>query len=132
MQVEQQQDRLETFLEGEETPANVRVQLQKAMWKGAGIFRTAFDLQNTLKTINHLSHANIKSGSAQNLVECCILQNMCLTASLICRSALIREESRGAHVRRDVQQTYDAPQSPFGHTYISRSREGIEHKEAGA
>ncbi len=132
MQVEGQQDRLEAFLEGEENPAKVRVQLQKMMWKGAGIFRTAADLQNTLKTIAHLSSVKIKASSAQNLAECCILQNMCLTASLICRSALIREESRGAHVRRDVQQLTDSQHSPFGHTYISQSREGIEQKEAGA
>ncbi|MDO9034871.1 MAG: fumarate reductase (CoM/CoB) subunit TfrA [Methanoregula sp.] len=132
MQVEWQQDRLEAFLEGEENPAKVRVQLQKAMWKGAGIFRTAADLQNTLKTIAHLSSIKIKAGSPQNLAECCILQNMYLTASLICRSALIREESRGAHVRRDVQQPYDAQHSPFGHTYISQSRKGVERKDAGA
>ena len=132
MQVEQQQDRLNAFLEGDENPAQVRVKLQKAMWRGAGIFRTAVDLRNTLKTIAHLSSANIRAGSAQNLAECCIMQNMCLTASLICRSALIREESRGAHVRRDVQQPCDAQNSPFGHTYLSQSHEGIEHKEAGA
>jgi len=132
MQVEQQQDRLEAFLEGEENPARVRVQLQKAMWKGAGIFRTAPDLQNTLKTIVRLSSVKVKAGSTQNLAECCVLQNMCLTASLICRSALIREESRGAHVRRDVQQPYDAQHSPFGHTYLSQFREGIEHREVGA
>jgi fumarate reductase (CoM/CoB) subunit A len=132
MQVEGQQDRLGAFLEGEENPAQVRVQLQKAMWKGAGIFRTAAELQNALKIITHLSSVKIKAGSAQNLAECCILQNMCLTASLICRSALIREESRGAHVRRDVQQLTEAQHSPFGHTYISQSRKGVERKEAGA
>jgi fumarate reductase (CoM/CoB) subunit A len=132
MQVEGQQDQLAAFLVGDENPAKVRVQLQKMMWKGAGIFRTAADLQNTLKTIAHLSSVKIKASSAQNLAECCILQNMCLTASLICRSALIREESRGAHVRRDVQQPFDSQHSPFGHTYISKSREGVERKEAGA
>ncbi|MDP2796406.1 MAG: fumarate reductase (CoM/CoB) subunit TfrA [Methanoregula sp.] len=132
MQLEQQQDRLDAFLEGDENPAQVRVQLQKAMWKGAGIFRTAAELQNTLKTIAHLSSVKIKAGSARNLAECCILRNMCLTASLICRSALLREESRGAHVRRDVQQQFDAQHSPFGHTYISQSHEGVEQREAGA
>jgi fumarate reductase (CoM/CoB) subunit A len=102
------------------------------MWKGAGIFRTAAELQDTLKTVTHLSKANIRAASAQNLAECCILQNMCLTASLICRSALIREESRGAHVRRDIQQKYESQTSPFGHTFLSQSHEGIERKEAGA
>jgi fumarate reductase (CoM/CoB) subunit A len=51
---------------------------------------------------------------------------MCLTASLICRSALLRTESRGAHVRTDVTATHDAEHSPFGHTFISPAREGIE------
>ncbi len=132
MQVEHQQDRLDAFLSGDKNPAEVRVQLQQAMWKGAGIFRTAAELRDTLKTITHLSKANIRAASAQNLAECCILQNMCLTASLICRSALIREESRGAHVRMDVQQKYEAQKSPFGHTFISLSREGVEHREVGA
>jgi fumarate reductase (CoM/CoB) subunit A len=132
MQIEQQQDRLDAFLSGTENPAEVRVKLQQAMWKGAGIFRTAAELRDTLKIVTHLSTANIRAASAQNLAECCILQNMCLTASLICRSALIREESRGAHVRKDVQQKYEAPASPYGHTFISQSREGVERKEAGA
>lgn len=132
MQIEQQQDRLDAFLSGEQNPAEVRMQLQQAMWKGAGIFRTAAELRDTLKTVTRLSKANIRAASAQNLAECCILQNMCLTASLICRSALIREESRGAHVRRDVQQKHEAQTSPFGHTFLSQLKEGIERKEAGA
>ncbi|MEI8331242.1 MAG: FAD-binding protein, partial [Methanomicrobiales archaeon] len=131
MQVEQRQDRLDAFHSGTENPADVRKQLQQAMWKGAGIFRTAVELQDTLKTVTKLSKANIRAVSVQNLAECCILQNMCLTASLICRSALLREESRGAHVRKDVQQKYDARSSPFGHTFLSLSREGIERKAEG-
>ena len=131
MQVEQQQDRFEAFLSGSGNPAQVRVQIQQAMWQGAGIFRTAAGLKNTLQTITRLSATPVRAASAQNLAECCILKNMCLTASLICRSALIREESRGAHVRRDVQQKHEAQNSPYGHTYISQAREGIERQEVG-
>jgi fumarate reductase (CoM/CoB) subunit A len=130
-QVKQQQDLLDAFLRGSENPAQVRTHLQRAMWQGAGIFRNATDLTQTLETINTLSHANIHAESLRNLAECCIIQNMCLTASLICRSALIRNESRGAHVRRDVKQTHDAQPSPFGHTYISLCHEGIEKSGAG-
>jgi fumarate reductase (CoM/CoB) subunit A len=101
------------------------------MWQGAGIFRNATDLNKTLETINNLSHANIRAESLRNLAECSIVQNMCLTASLICRSALIRKESRGAHVRMDVKQTHDAQHSPFGHTYLSQFHEGIEQNGAG-
>ena len=101
------------------------------MWQGAGIFRNATDLNKTLETVNNLSHAKIRAESLRNLADCSIVRNMCLTASLICRSALIRKESRGAHVRRDVKQTHDAQHSPFGHTYISQFHEGIEQNGAG-
>jgi fumarate reductase (CoM/CoB) subunit A len=125
-QVKQQQDFLERTLAGTENPAQIRTQLQQVMWQGAGIFRNATDLNKTLQTINNLSRANIRAESLRNRAECCILRNMCLTASLICRSALIRQESRGAHVRTDVKQTHDAQHSPFGHTYLSLSHEGVE------
>jgi fumarate reductase (CoM/CoB) subunit A len=117
---------LDSFLKGSENPARVRTQLQNAMWRGAGIFRNATDLNKTLEVINNLSIANLRAESSRNLAECCIVRNMSLTASLICRSALIRQESRGAHVRVDIQQTHDAQHSPFNHTFISLSRKGIE------
>ena len=40
-QINKQQADLEAFLEGSESPARIRTQLQQAMWKGAGIFRNA-------------------------------------------------------------------------------------------
>jgi fumarate reductase (CoM/CoB) subunit A len=125
-QVVQKLEYLDTFMKGCENPAGVKKQLQLAMWKGAGIFRNAPDLNETLKVINNLSLAKIRAESFQNLAECCIVHNMCLTSSLICRSALIRQESRGAHVRVDIPQTYDAQHSPFKHSFISYQRNGIE------
>jgi fumarate reductase (CoM/CoB) subunit A len=125
-QIDKHQALLAAFLKGRESPARIRTQLQQAMWKGAGIFRNAADLSKTLEIIKCLSLASIRADSPRNIAECCIVRNMCLTASLICRSALIRRESRGAHVRTDIPQTYDARHSPFCHTFISPSREGIE------
>jgi len=125
-QIKKQQEDLEGFMKGRENPAHIRTQLRQAMWKGAGIFRNADDLSKTLEIIHHLPVTGIRADSHRNLSECCIVRNMCLSASLICRSALIRRESRGAHVRVDIPQSYDASQSPFGHTYISPTREGIE------
>jgi len=130
--VEAQQKRLDGFLAGNTNPSQVRKELQLAMWQGAGIFRNAGDLGVTLATVTQLSTIQIRAASARNLAECCILQNMCLTASLICRSALIRMESRGAHVRTDIRQTHDAEHSPYNHTFISQSREGIEVREVQA
>nr|WP_319377423.1 fumarate reductase (CoM/CoB) subunit TfrA [uncultured Methanoregula sp.] len=131
-QVEAWQKRLDGFLAGNTNPAQIRKKLQSAMWQGAGIFRNAAALEETTRTIKQLQAISLKAASAQNLSECCILQNMNLVASLICRSALLRTESRGAHVRTDVAATHDAEHSPFGHTFISTAREGIETREAKA
>jgi fumarate reductase (CoM/CoB) subunit A len=124
---------LEAFLSGSVNPALVRKELQQAMWEGAGIFRTASTLEKTLKTIDRLSGVGLRAERPRNLAECCIVRNMCLTASLICRSALIRQETRGAHVRKDIPPpVWDAKNSPFGYTYISRVREGIERRGTGS
>jgi len=131
-QIRYQQDRLESFYRGTESPAHVKTQLQQVMWNGAGIFRNKTDLEATLAKITSLSSLALRAESPQNLLECCTVQNMCLTASLICRSALLRGESRGAHVRTDVVQTWEAKESPFGHTFVSNAREGIGKREVAA
>jgi fumarate reductase (CoM/CoB) subunit A len=125
-QVQVLDEHLSRFLEGSVSPAKVAKNLQLAMWHGAGIFRNATGLRATLANIKHLPSADIKAVSARNYQECCTIQNMCLTATLICKSALLRPESRGAHVRTDIRQSHDAQHSPFSHTYISQEREGIE------
>ncbi|MGA2912796.1 MAG: fumarate reductase (CoM/CoB) subunit TfrA [Methanoregula sp.] len=125
-QVDTAQQRLDKFFKGTKNAGQVKKELKLAMWQGAGIFRNEKDIKKTLETINRLSRAALHAKSPQNLVDCAILQNMCLTASLICRCALLRPESRGAHVRVDIKQEWDALHSPFSHTYISQHREGIQ------
>ena len=128
IQLRRQQDHLDRFMAGKKNPAQVRTILQHAMWDGAGIFRNSADLLRTLTTVNILADKPIRAETPRNIAECCIIENMCLTASLICRSALLREESRGAHVRTDIRQSYDAEQSPFAHTFVSKRMQGIERK----
>ncbi|MDD1680249.1 MAG: fumarate reductase subunit A [Methanoregula sp.] len=128
-QVKRQQDRLDRFMNGTRSPSKIRMYLQQAMWEGANIFRTGEGLQKALAAAGVLADKKLKAETPRNLAECCIVENMCLTASLICRSALIREESRGAHVRKDIPQTHDAEHSPFGHTFISKKGQGIETRE---
>ena len=113
------------FLSGTTNPARVRKELQKMMWQDAGIFRNEAGLRHALATAEQLLAAPIRAASPAGIAECCIVQNMCLTATLICRSALIRPESRGANMRVDLAQEWDAEHSPYRHTYISKHREGI-------
>jgi fumarate reductase (CoM/CoB) subunit A len=125
-QIEIVEERLGGFLCGDVTPSTIIRSLQTAMWEGAGIFRTGPELEKTLGIIRHLQTLRPRAASASNLAECCILQNMLVSASLVVRAALLRKESRGAHVRRDITQNWDAEHSPYGHTFLSLSREGIE------
>ncbi|MCE5297513.1 MAG: fumarate reductase subunit A [Methanoregulaceae archaeon] len=125
-QIETEEERLGTFLSGEVPPSTVVRSLQTAMWEGAGIFRTGPELEKTLGIIRHLQTFRPRAVSPANLAECCILQNMLVTASLVVKGALLRKESRGAHVRRDITQNWDAEHSPYRHTFLSLSREGIE------
>ncbi|MFZ1897439.1 fumarate reductase (CoM/CoB) subunit TfrA [Methanoregula sp.] len=131
-QIAKTEERLNWFLSGTENPAKVREELQHTMWKGAGIFRDEVGLKSTLAVANRLLQAPIKATSQRNLADCCIVENMCLTATLICRSALIRPESRGAHMRIDIAQEWDAAHSPCGHTFIAKNREGIEKRKVPA
>ena len=125
-QVDALENQLLRFLDGDASPAEVRRRLREAMWEGAGIFRTADGLSTTLETIRRLSSLPLRASSPAGFALCCTVENMCLTASLIVRAALLRRESRGAHVRRDIGQTWDALTSPFGHTCLSPDHEGIE------
>jgi fumarate reductase (CoM/CoB) subunit A len=125
-QVEVIETRLNRLYEGECDPANVRRTLQQAMWHNVGIFRTEEGLKLALAEVCSLSNLQLKARTALQLAECRTVQNMCTTASLIVRAALLRPESRGAHVRRDITQNWDATSSPYGHTFISTAREGID------
>lgn len=121
--------RLEGFMQGDTPGPEVRVRLQKAMWDGAGIFRTRNDLLRTEETIRELSALRLRATGPADLADCCTVSNMLTTAHLIVTSALIREESRGAHVRTDITQDWDAATSPFGHTRISLEGGSIDQKE---
>jgi thiol-driven fumarate reductase, flavoprotein subunit (EC 1.3.99.-) len=129
LQIEAVENRMEAFLEGSVPPMVITRRLQKAMWEGAGIFRTAAGLGQALRIAEELLETPICAANTQNVVECFTVRNMCLSASLIARSALLRPESRGAHLRRDVEQNWDATTSPYSHTYLSLTTQGIMRQE---
>lgn len=126
VQIDTIRKRLDAFAEGDVHPPTVVRSLQTAMWEGAGIFRTATDLEKTIGIIDHLATLNLKAATPLNLVDCCIARHMLVCATLVVRGALLRKESRGAHVRRDITQAWDGKISPYGHSYQSLSRQGIE------
>ncbi|QSZ67597.1 fumarate reductase subunit A [Methanofollis aquaemaris] len=130
VQVAAQEERLAAFYEGESSPTWAREHLQRAMWDGAGIRRDATALQTTQRVVEGLLAAPLKAVSERNLIECCGARNLCTTALLIVRSALLRPESRGAHYRTDVPPGPDPAHSPYGHTRISLHGASIEERKA--
>jgi len=84
--------------------AGDRQKLQQSMWQKAGLLRDAAGLESGLAEIRGLSR-EIPTERSRALLE---LRNLQTVGELILRSALAREESRGAHYRNDFPQRDDA------------------------
>ena len=74
--------------------------LRQAMWRGAGIEREAVGLATAAELARDLR----SRAAADHRTD---LARAALVAQLACESALFREESRGAHRRRDHPETYE-------------------------
>ena len=75
--------------------------LQIAMSEGAGVLRSEASLTKTLQTLEELS----KLTSKDPRIEAWEATNLHLLATVIVKSALLRNESRGSHWRSDYPQT---------------------------
>lgn len=84
---------------GELDLADVRSSLRSAMWKNVGIERTGQKLHGVLEMIDFWARYTLDKIFDDPLGW--ETQNMLTVASLVARSALWREESRGCHLRTD-------------------------------
>jgi fumarate reductase flavoprotein subunit len=111
--------RIETdFLEkkgGDERIGSIREEMQLAMDTGAGVFRTREGLEKLTKQLGALRDRfegiKIEDSSRTfntELMAALELDYMLEVADVIAYSALAREESRGAHARRDFPERDDA------------------------
>ena len=72
-------------------------QIQDIMWKDAGLVRTRIGMQEAIRTLEGLA-ARVAHPRTR---RACEAANLHLAGLLVARSALAREESRGAHYRTD-------------------------------
>jgi len=93
-----------TSSEGEQKPAAVLEELQDLMWDQVGIIRHADDLQLALGSIERLKHELKPNPDDIAYYQC---QNLLAIAALTTQAALWRQESRGAHYRKDFGQRDD-------------------------
>jgi fumarate reductase flavoprotein subunit len=100
---------------GEERIGTIREEMQRDMDAGAGVFRTRESLEKLTKQLGALRErfTNIKIEDSSRtfnteLTAALELDFMLEVADTITYSALAREESRGAHARRDFPERDDA------------------------
>jgi len=93
---------------------DVRERLYSVMWDDGGIIRTADSLNNALSALKDLdsaldSVALAESDRRFNLTwhDWLNLRSQILVSRAVCTAALAREDSRGAHFRRDFPETGD-------------------------
>ncbi len=113
--VEREIKRAQSFMDRREgiRPVKIKNKLAELMWDKVGIFRTRSELQETISEIERTEKAEVPklcvtgSGTRYNheWIEALEVENMILVADAIARAALMREESRGAHYRRDFPKT---------------------------
>jgi succinate dehydrogenase/fumarate reductase flavoprotein subunit len=111
-QVTRAQSVANQFLQREgENPWALRDDLGKIMWQKAGIVRDGVKLKEALEEIavlrNRAGQMGVPGNRAFNLTwqQALDMRNMLTASDLITRSALFREDSRGAHYREDFPAT---------------------------
>ena len=77
--------------------------LKEVMWDKAGILRDQESLEDALSKILEIKALSRESGieDIRELMKLLELQNMLVVSEAVCRSALLRTESRGSHYRSD-------------------------------
>jgi fumarate reductase flavoprotein subunit len=100
--------------QGTETIAGIRIELNKIMEEGAGIYRNEESLQQTCTTLRQLKDRYRRVGIADKslsfnteLTSALELGFMLDAAEAVAFSALARHESRGSHQRTDFPQRDD-------------------------
>jgi len=130
-QLDRQEERFARFADGTTPPHEIASALKRAMWDGAGIFRTEKGLRAAQAEVTRLAALVPKAYGPRGRLECCTVENMLCLASLIIQGALVRGESRGAHVRKDITQDWTPETSSFGHT-VQRAGTCTIEKKGGA
>jgi succinate dehydrogenase / fumarate reductase flavoprotein subunit len=98
-----------------ERPAKLAEDLRRTMDASVGIFRTKAELESALRRIEEIAerYAGVRVSSAARhmnyeLIGALELESMIHVALATTLGALLREESRGAHFRRDFPARNDA------------------------
>jgi fumarate reductase (CoM/CoB) subunit A len=92
-----------SYFNGHKDTKDLRLSLKKIMWENVGIIRNEKGMERALNKIKELNSCApdlyVRDRSA--LIKSFELKNMLRISEMVCRAALIRKESRGAHYREE-------------------------------
>ena len=125
-QIRVAENKLTSYYEGTAKSGDIRRAMKTTMWNNVGIYRNELDLKVAEREIKKLQNTRLLIASPRELSDAVITENMLLVAQLVIEGALLRRESRGAHTRTDVKQSWTNETSPFGHTFFVKGKSGIE------
>jgi succinate dehydrogenase / fumarate reductase flavoprotein subunit len=120
---------------GTENPAHIRRELRTLMDKHAGVYRSGESMQEGLNKIAELRQRfrkiSIQDKSRiynSNLIQALETENMLELAEVLLFAGLAREESRGAHARRDFSQRDDGKFLAHSMVYCTGGKPRVEYK----
>ena len=88
-------------------PKSLHQSLKDIMWRNVGIIRHGDGLTEALEQLQRMRESSLemKGEGPRGMTGMLKLRNMLTVAEMICRAALCRTESRGAHRRREYPAT---------------------------
>jgi len=114
-QINREIKRAKGFLKKREglRPVEIKNKLTSLMWDKVGIFRTGKEIQEAITEIERIKQKDLpqlcvmdnKTRYNREWIEALEIENLVNVAEMVAKAALIREESRGAHFRRDFPKT---------------------------
>jgi succinate dehydrogenase / fumarate reductase flavoprotein subunit len=120
---------------GTENPAHIRRELRTLMDRYAGVYRTGASMKEGLDKIAELRQRFRKIGIQDksriynsNLIQALETENMLELAEVLLFAGLARQESRGAHSRRDFTQRGDEKFLAHSMVYYTGGKPRLEYK----
>ena len=82
-------------------PLHVRRHVEDAAWKHLNAVRDGVGLREAIQEFAYLRQRRFAVKDARQMVAAIEARNLALTGEMVARAALLREESRGQHLRED-------------------------------
>jgi succinate dehydrogenase/fumarate reductase flavoprotein subunit len=103
-EIKKEQDRI-TRVEGDIDPAGFTRTVQQMMWEKVGVVRNKADLQQAIAKFEQLRTETAPRLTGTDIFASLEAVNLLLTADMVARAGLAREETRSAHIRSDYPDT---------------------------